>query len=202
MKRLVSSALVLGLAVGVMGSAWPAAPERYELDGAHTNIGFVAKHMLVTNVRGKFNTFSGHITLDPQDVTKSSADVTIQVASIDTDNQRRDDHLRSADFFEAERYPTIRFVSKRVEKKGNDLSLVGDLTIRDVTKEVAIPFELTGPVSNGGRKTIGAEGTLRINRFDYGLKWNRAVETGGLVVGEEIRIELNIQAHTARPAGN
>jgi len=196
MRRIASTTLVLGLAVALTAGGRPA-PERYEIDPAHTYIGFSAKHMLVTNVRGRFNGFSGHITLDPLDVTKSSVDVTIEVASIDTDNDRRDDHLRSADFFEAEKYPAMRFVSKRVEKKGADLVLVGDLTIRDITREVAIPFELAGPVSAGGRKSIGVEASLRINRFDYGLKWNRAVETGGLVVGEEIRIDLNVEAHTA-----
>jgi len=196
MTRIASTALVLGLTAAVTAGARPAA-ERYEIDPAHTYIGFTAKHMLVTNVRGRFNRFSGHITLDSQDITKSSAEVTIEAASIDTDNERRDDHLRSADFFEAEKYPTIRFVSRRVEKKGESLTLVGDLTIRDVTREVAIPFELTGPVAAGNRKSIGVEASLRINRFDYGLKWNRAIETGGLVVGEEIRIDLNVEAHSA-----
>lgn len=202
MRRKTRALVLLAVMAGVTaGSRYPAA-ERYELDPSHTYIGFTAKHMLVTNVRGKFNRFSGHILLDAQDVTKSSADVTIEVASIDTDNQRRDDHLRSADFFEAEKFPTIRFVSRRAVKQGDQLVLVGDLTIRDVTKEVAIPFELAGPVVSGSRKTIGVEGAVRINRFDYGLKWNRAVETGGLVVGEEIRIELNVQAHAAQAAGN
>jgi len=196
MTRIASTALVPGLAVAVLAGARPA-PERYEIDPAHTYIGFTAKHMLVMNVRGRFNRFSGHITLDPQDITKSSADVTIEAASIDTGNERRDEHLRSADFFEAEKYPTIRFVSRRVEKQAESLTLVGDLIIRDVTREVAIPFELTSPVAAANRKSIGVEASLRINRFDYGLTWNRTIETGGLVVGEEIRIDLKVEAHVA-----
>lgn len=171
---------------------------RFDLDPAHTHIGFSVRHMMVTNVRGRFNRFSGSVMLDPEDVTGSRVAVRIEAASIDTDNDRRDEHLRSADFFEVERFPHLVFESRRVERAGDDLVLVGDLTIRDVTREVRIPFELTGPLNVGnGQQRLGAEGTLRLNRFDYGLRWNRITESVQ-VVGDEVRIELNVSAVTPR----
>jgi polyisoprenoid-binding protein YceI len=168
--------------------------QRFELDHAHTNIGFTARHMMVTNVRGSFNSFRGHIDLDTEDLTRSKVFVEIDVASIDTNNQRRDDHLRSDDFFDAAEYPTITFLGERVEQDGDELILHGHLTIRDVTRPVAIPFEMTGPIVAGGRPRLGAEGELRIDRFDYGVQWSNTMETGGLVVGPEIRILLNVTA--------
>jgi polyisoprenoid-binding protein YceI len=172
--------------------------ERYDFDTAHTYIGFNVRHLAVTNVKGKFTRFSGHIMLDESDVTRSTVNVTIDAGSIDTSNQRRDDHLRSGDFFEAEGFPDLTFVGRRVERSGDDLVLVGDLTIRDVTKEVRMPFELTGPVTtSNGQKMLGAEGSLRVNRFDYGLQWNRLMEAVQ-VVGDEVRIELHVEARTPR----
>jgi polyisoprenoid-binding protein YceI len=169
--------------------------QRFELDGAHTHVGFSARHMLVTNVRGKFNTFRGWIDYDAADVTRSKARIEIDVASIDTNNERRDEHLRSDDFFNAGAYPHIVFVGDRVERRGGDLFLVGTLTIRDVTRPVEIPFEMTGPVNAGGRPRLGAEGALRIDRFDYGVKWSNTIEAGGgLVVSPEIRIDLQVTA--------
>lgn len=174
-------------------------PERYVIDRSHTQLTFVVRHMLVTNVRGKFNTFEGEILLDQQDVTKSSVQVTIETASVDTDHERRDADLRGEDFFAADRFPTLKFVSKRIEQDGEGLVLVGDLTMRDVTKEVEIPFDLVGPVETGqGQKRIGIEGALTVNRFDWGLKWDRKIESGGLVVAEDVKIELNIEAATPR----
>jgi polyisoprenoid-binding protein YceI len=172
--------------------------ERYDFDTAHTYTGFNVRHLAVTNVKGKFTRFSGHIMLDESDVTRSTVNVTIDAGSIDTSNQRRDDHLRSGDFFEAEGFPDLTFVGRRVERSGDDLVLVGDLTIRDVTKEVRMPFELTGPVTtSNGQKMLGAEGSLRVNRFDYGLQWNRLMEAVQ-VVGDEVRIELHVEARTPR----
>lgn len=176
-----------------------AEPVRYAIDRSHTNLEFVVKHMLVSNVRGRFNTFEGEILLDEQDITKSSVNVTIDAASVDTGNERRDADLRSANFFETDRFPQITFVSKRVEHAGESYELVGDLTMRDVTKEVRIPFTLAGPVETGnGQKRIGIEGRLDVNRFDWGLMWDRKIETGGLVVAEDVRLELNIEAATPR----
>ncbi len=175
--HVVAGTLLLVGVVGVATAARQSSAERYDFDTAHTQIAFVARHNMVTNVRGKFNRFAGHIMLDEQDVTRSSAEVTIEAASVDTDNQNRDNDLRSANFFEAEKYPNLTFKSKRVEKQGAQLALIGDLTIRDVTKEVRIPFDVTPPLASGGRKRIGVEGVLKVNRHDYGLKWNRLIES-------------------------
>lgn len=204
--RMVFATLLAALLVFTPGTAsaqGPAAsdPERFDFDVAHTNIDFVVRHLAVANVRGKFNRFSGHILLDPADITRSTVSVTIDARSIDTANERRDDHLRSADFFEVEKYPTLTFTSRRVERTGDGFVAVGDLTIRDVTREVRIPFEVSGPISVGnGQRAIGVEGALRVNRFDYGLQWNRITEAVQ-VVGDEVRIELNVSARTPRQGG-
>jgi polyisoprenoid-binding protein YceI len=188
-------AAVLPLAVLVsLGAGEQRVVERYEIDGVHSNVDFVVRHLGVASVRGQFTRFSGHIMLDEADLTRSTVHVTIEAGSVDTRNQRRDDHLRSSDFFEAERFPTLTFAGRGVERAGDGHVLVGDLTIRDVTREVRIPFEMTGPVAMGdGQKRMGAEGTLRVNRFDYGLRWNRITEAVQ-VVGDEVRIELSISA--------
>ena len=202
----------LTLAAGVVGQAGVAGqgsgaaaevavavdPERYELDRAHTYVGFVVRHLAVSNVRGKFTGFSGHVMLDEADPTRSSVSVTIDASTIDTSNERRDNHLRSADFFEVERFPNITFVSKSIERTADGLVMVGDLTMRDVTREVRVPFELSGPVDTGnGQRRIGAEATLRVNRFDFGLQWNR-IQEAVQVVGDEVRIELAVEAATPR----
>lgn len=176
-----------------------AAPtlQRYEIDTGHSYVGFAVRHLGVATVRGKFARFSGEIMLDENDPTKSSVNVTIDASSIDTSHDRRDNDLRSANFFEVEKYPNITFTSTRIEQTADGLVLVGNLTMRDVTKEVRIPFEVTGPVVLQGRKRMGAEGTLRVNRFDYGLQWNRLQEAVP-VVSDEVRIELNIEANTPR----
>jgi polyisoprenoid-binding protein YceI len=136
--------------------------------------------------------------IDENDLTNSSVSVTIDAGSIDTSHERRDNDLRSEDFFDVEQFPNVTFTSTRVEQTADGLVMVGNLTMRDVTREVRIPFEVTGPVELQGRKRVGAEGTLRINRFDYGLQWNRLQEAIP-VVGDEVRIELNIEAVTPRP---
>jgi polyisoprenoid-binding protein YceI len=190
--------LVAAVLLGLGPAVASAQAERYEIDTAHSNVDFVVRHLGVTNVRGSFARFTGHVLLDEADITQSGVDVTIDAASIDTRNERRDAHLRSADFFEVESFPTLVFRGRRVERAGDGLVLVGDLTIRDVTREVRIPFQVTGPVSMGeGRKRVGAEGSVRVNRFDYGLRWNRLTEAVQ-VVADEVRIELSISAVTPR----
>lgn len=200
-KQLVSG-FVATLAVPVIALAQPAssggAMERFEIDASHSHVGFSVRHLAITNVRGNFQRFSGHIMLNEQDITKSTVNVTVEAASIDTDNDRRDADLRGAEFFETAKYPSLTFVGKRIERAGDELVLVGDLTMRGVTKEVRFPFELIGPVTSAnGQKRLGAEATLRINRFDYGLKWNTLREAVP-VVGDEVKIELNIEAVTPR----
>jgi polyisoprenoid-binding protein YceI len=174
---------------------------RYRIDAAHSYVGFRVRHLAVADVRGRFTRFSGYIMLDESDVTRSTVDVTVDAGSIDTSNERRDDHLRSDDFFEVERYPRLLFVGRRIERSGSGMVLVGDLTIRDVTREIRVPFELSGPVEAGnGQRVLGAAAEVRVNRFDYGLRWNRFTEAIQ-VVGDEVRIDLQIEARTepARP---
>lgn len=193
-------AAVLAIAAAALTAGAPLKPERYEFDTAHTNIGFTVRHLAVTNVKGRFNKFAGELLFDQADITKSSVRVTISAASIDTENDRRDNHLRSGDFFEVAKFPDITFVSKRIQKQGKTILVHGDLTIRDVTRPVAIPFEIRGPiVMPNGQKKLGVGGTLTINRFDYGLKYNRMTEAVA-VVGQDVQVTLDVQAHTPSPA--
>ena len=192
--RSVVFAVVLGLLL-----ASPAlATQKYLIDHVHTYVGFAARHMMVSTVRGQFKEFSGEIMLDDKDITKSSVSVTIKAASVDTKVERRDNDLRSPNFLAVEQYPEITFKSKRVEKQGDGYVAVGDLTLRGVSKEVALPFTLSGPVVAFGKR-IGAESEITINRHDFGVNWNNILEGGGLIVGPEIKITLNVEAVEAPP---
>jgi polyisoprenoid-binding protein YceI len=171
------------------------AADTYRPDVAHTLVGFTARHFVITKVRGKFNDFSATITYDENDISKSSMTGTIKVASIDTDNEKRDNHLRSADFFDVEKFPEITFQSKRVEKKDKNYVLLGDLTMRGVTKEVAVPFTVTEKITDPQGKTrIGFEANLQLNRQDFGIAWSKAMDNGGLVVSDTIDIEIIAEA--------
>jgi polyisoprenoid-binding protein YceI len=187
-KRLVSFLLAGVLSLGVAHGA--LAADVYVTDTAHTLVGFTVRHLVITKVRGKFNEFVGTITYDENDVTKSSLHGTIKTASIDTDDAKRDEHLRSTDFFDAATHPEITFASKRVEKKGEGYVMIGDLTIRGTTKEVAMPFTLTGKITHRGKTRIGFEASLQINRKDFGVSYHRLTDTGGLVVSDTVDIEL------------
>jgi polyisoprenoid-binding protein YceI len=187
-RRVAATIIMLASLVGV-GRAFAA--DVYKTDTAHTLVGFTVRHFVINKVRGKFNEFDGHIVYDESDITRSSMRGTIKVASIDTDNQERDEHLRSADFFDAVNHPEITFVSKRVEKRGNGQVLIGDLTIRGTSKEVTIPFAITGKIDGlRGETVIGFEATLQINRKDFGVAYHRLMDNGGLVVGDTVDIEL------------
>ncbi|QDZ14902.1 YceI family protein [Humibacter ginsenosidimutans] len=168
----------------------------WDLDPAHTRIGFSAKHAMVANVRGAFNEVTGSLHADFDEPEKSSAEVVLKVASVDTRNGQRDDHLRSADFFDAEKWPDIVFRSTRIEEVGeNALVVSGDLTIRDVTKPLTIPIEFTGAqVDAFGALRAGFEGTRRIDRREFGLEWNMALDQGGWLVSEKITLEFEISA--------
>jgi polyisoprenoid-binding protein YceI len=188
--RRVVCALITML-ISLLGGGSVFATDVYKTDTAHTLVGFTVRHFVINKVRGKFNEFDGHIVYDETDITKSSMQGTIKVASIDTDNPKRDEHLRSADFFDAANHPEITFVSKRVEKRGNRHVLIGDLTIRGTTKEVTIPFAITGKIDGPHDKTIiGFEATLQINRKDFGVVYHRLMDNGSLVVGDTVDIEL------------
>jgi polyisoprenoid-binding protein YceI len=168
----------------------------YVLDPAHTRIGFVARHAMVTKVRGQFNEFEGSAIVDGDDFTKSSAQLTIQAASIDTRNEQRDGHLKSNDFLSLEEYPQITFVSTGVRQTGDtSLELTGDLTIKGVTNSITVPFEFEGAATDPfGNLRVGFEGSVVINRKDYGVSWNAALEAGGVLVSEKVTLEFEISA--------
>jgi polyisoprenoid-binding protein YceI len=173
----------------------------YVLDVAHSRLGFVARHAMVTKVRGGFNDFEGTAHLDGNDPSKSSASVTIDVASIDTRQAQRDDHLRTNDFFDAPTYPKITFVSTAAEKVGDEtFRMTGDLTIKDVTKVVSIDFQYNGSATDPyGNHRVGFEGSTVINRKDFGVNFNAALETGGVMVSDKITLEFEISAIKNQP---
>jgi polyisoprenoid-binding protein YceI len=168
----------------------------WSIDPSHSALGFTARHAMVTNVRGTFDEVEGSGTLDLTDPAGSTVTVVMQASSINTGSADRDGHLRSADFFDAETYPELRFVSTSVERVDPDtLRVAGDLTIKDVTRPVAIDFQFTGLAQDPfGNQRAGFEGTTTINRKDWGLEWNAALETGGVLVSEKIKLQLDISA--------
>lgn len=167
----------------------------YALDASHSTVEFVVRHLMISKVRGRFGTFAGTIGVPEGSDLPSFVDVAVDVGSIDTHEDRRDAHLRSADFFDAERFPEMSFKSTRIEGNASKFRLIGDLTIRGTTREVALEGELEGRGADpwgGERIAYSAHG--KIDRREFGLLWNQALETGGVVVGDEVRIELNVEA--------
>ena len=182
-KSLALSLLVCLLCVGTGIGA-----ERFEIDPAHAFVTFSISHF-AGKARGSFTDVAGVIMYDEKDITKSSVEVMIKTASINTGNQRRDAHLRSADFFDVEKYPEMTFKSKRVEKRSSGFVAVGDLTVKGVTKEVAMPFALQGPFKDplpAGLKRLLVATSLKVDRRDFEIKWSRVMEDGGLFVGNEV----------------
>lgn len=173
----------------------PTLTGTYSLDTTHTQLGFVARHAMVTKVRGSFNDFQGAAELDFSDPTRSTATLTIQVASVDTRNAQRDEHLRTNDFFDVASHPTITFTSEAVEVDGEDFVLHGDLTIKGVTKAVTIPFSFQGSATDlYGNERVGFEGRATINRSDFGVTFNAALDTGGVLVSEKVTLEFEVSA--------
>lgn len=168
----------------------------YTIDDSHSRIGFVARHAMVTKVRGQFNEFEGSGVIDAANFANSSVKLTIQAKSIDTRSAQRDEHLRSNDFFAMDEFPTITFVSTGATQKSfNEFELTGDLTMKGVTKPVTIPFTLEGAATDPfGNERIGFEGSTSINRKDFGVTWNVALETGGVMVSEKITLEFEVSA--------
>jgi polyisoprenoid-binding protein YceI len=177
------------------------SPARYTLDGAHTQVGFSVKHLMISKVRGEFTQVSGEASFDAKRPEASHLSVSIDVASIHTREEKRDAHLRSADFFDAENHPTMTFVSRSVRRQGEGLEVLGDLTIRGTTREVTLTVEDITPESSdpwGGRR-IGASAHTKIRRSDFGMRWNAALEAGGVMVGDEVTIQ--VEAQLVRKAG-
>jgi polyisoprenoid-binding protein YceI len=208
-------ALTLALAIMLLVPAFPrgegipqtaqapaAQASEWTVDPAHSSASFAVRHMMVTNVRGVFGKVSGTVLYDGRDVSTVSADISIDVASIDTNNEKRDAHLRSPDFFDATTHPTMSFKSKRVEKGSpGNFKLIGDLTIRGVTKEAT--FDVEGPsapvTAMGGVTKVGATATTTLNRQDFGIKWNRNMDAGGVVVGDEVKVTVELELNKNAP---
>jgi polyisoprenoid-binding protein YceI len=170
---------------------------KWDFDPAHSSVEFTVRHMLVSKVRGRFTKWTGNLEIDEQDLGRSRVGVEIDVASVDTHEPQRDAHLRSGDFFEAEKHPRIVFKSKRVEEKDKDhLTVTGDLTIRGVTREVVLDVERGGVVAKDpwGKRRAGFTATAKINRKDFGVSYNQVLDQGGLALGEEVAIAIEIEA--------
>jgi polyisoprenoid-binding protein YceI len=192
MKLKFLAVMAVALAITVLPSM---AQSTWNIDPAHSAAQFQVRHLMISNVRGEFGKMSGVVSFDGKDYSSIKAEAVIDVTSINTREKKRDDHLRSSDFFDAAKYPTITFRSKRVEGvKGSSFNLVGDLTMHGVTREVTLAVEAT-PIIKGmsGERRIGAQATARLNRQDFGVKWNRALDGGGVVVGDEVQITLDLE---------
>jgi len=192
MKRIITTLTTI-IALSLPGLATASS---WTIDQDHSNVGFKVKHLMVSNVKGEFRNFNGTIEIDVKDVTRSKVVVNIETPSITTGVTKRDDHLKSPDFFDVAKFPVMTFVSKRVQKVGNDkLKVYGDLTLHGVTREVALDVE--GPTKAykdpWGNIKRGVSATARINRKDYGLTWNKAIESGGVVVGDDVAISLEVE---------
>lgn len=168
----------------------------YTIDPTHSHIGFAVRHAMVTNVRGEFTEYEGKLHLDGDTPANSSAELVIKVASIDTSQAQRDEHLRTGDFFAADTYPEIRFRSASAERVGDDsYRLTGDLTIKDTTKEVVLDLDYTGHATDVyGAERVGFEGRTTVDRTAWGLTYNAALETGGVLIGEKVKLTFDISA--------
>ncbi len=195
MLKKISTILttVLLATLCIAGRAFSAT---YTIDPNHSTVGFAVKHLQVSTVRGGFVDYAGEITFDAKDLKVFKADLTIQSKSINTGNENRDNHLRSADFFDVAQFPTITFASTRIAETADGYSILGDLTMHGVTKSIAIPVTISGPVNNPmGGTVIGIAGKAVVNRQDFGIAWNKTMDNGGFVVGNVVDIVIEFEAH-------
>lgn len=197
MKGIKNYFLAFSLLAGALVFPLPAqAADEYAFDKAHSTLGFSVTHLMVSKVPGQFNDYEGKVVFDANDLAASKIDVTIQTASIDTNNEKRDVHLKTADFFDAEKFPTIMFVSKSIAKEGDQYKATGDLTLKGVTKEISFPLTIAGPVASPmGDTALGLEASFKLNRQDYGITWNKALDSGGLMVSDDVNINISVEAH-------
>ncbi len=172
----------------------PVSAQTWTIDPSHSSATFAVRHMMVSNVKGSFGRMEGTVDFDGKDIAGIKANAKIDTTTITTNNEKRDTHLKSADFFDVAAHPTITFVSKRAEAAGDGrFRLIGDLTIRGVTKEVVLDVEgPTEPFTAQGNKRVGATATTTVNRQDYGVSWSRALDGGGVVVSDEVRITIEL----------
>ena len=173
----------------------------WEIDPAHSSAQFSVRHMMVSNVRGEFGKMAGQLTVEGRNFLQAQVEATIDAASIDTRNESRNNHLRSADFFEVEKYPTLVFKSKRIESVGGRLRMIGDLTMRGVTKEVSL--DVDGPTpevkDQRGALRMGASATAKVNRKDFNISWNSVLDGGGVVVGDQVSITIEVELIKRQP---
>ncbi|MBR7833111.1 YceI family protein [Actinospica durhamensis] len=195
-SRKDESAVAVAPAQGKVDTDLSHLTGDYTIDPAHSRIGFAVRHAMVTNVRGEFTEYEGKLHLDGADPAKSTAELVIKVASIDTKQAQRDEHLRTGDFFAAEKYPEITFRSTSAEEVGDDTyRLHGELSIKDVTRPITLDLEFTGAATDPyGLNRAGFEGGTTVDRTDWGLTYNAALETGGVLIGEKIKLTLDISA--------
>lgn len=196
------------LALAVLGLVWtsvPAAAQTWNIDSTHSQTSFAVTHLMVATVRGAFGKTSGTVDYDGKDLNSLKVNATVDIASIDTREPKRDEHLKGADFFDVAKFPTATFVSKRAEATGQGkFKLVGDLTLHGVTKEITL--DVTGPTApvkgSRGEARIGATATTTINRKDFGVTWNRALDGGGVVVSDEVQLTIDLSLMQPPPAAS
>lgn len=195
MRTLSLTALSLALVAAT------SQAETYTVDKVHSEVMFSVRHMGVARVTGRFNDFTGTITGDPAKAEAGSVEFTIKTASIDTKEAGRDKHLQSADFFDVEKFPDIAFKSSKITPKGqNQYDVTGTLTMHGVSKEVTLPVSMAGPVKDPrGIEKVGFETSIKLNRKDYGILWNRALDAGGVVVSDDVQVSIALEAGKAKP---
>lgn len=206
MRSVVIAALMFSATAGSLSAQAPAAaaarpadPNGWTVDPAHSELSFRIRHF-VSRVRGSFGKWQANLVADPANLAAGGVDVTIDASTIDTKNANRDADLRSANFFEVEKYPTIIFRSTKVEAKGNDLTITGDLTMKGITKPVVLKGTFNGVTKGGrGEPRSGFEATATINRLDWGVTWNRVIEGGGSMLGDDVEITMMVEAYKAPP---
>ena len=190
-KKLLVLLAVMGLGAGLSYAG------TYEVDKTHSSINFGVMHLMVSKVTGAFNDYDAKINFDPNNLAGSSIEATVKAASIDTKSANRDKHLKSADFFDAEKFPEITFKVSAITGSGDQYVLTGDLSLHGVTKKVSIPVTIAGPVkSPSGFDALGITGQFKLNRQDYGVSWNKALDNGGVMVGDEVEVTMSIEAHS------
>ena len=191
----MSGAAAAAVTAASLLAAGAEPARRWDLDASHTELGFRVRHLMVSWTRGRFASFSGGLDYDEKDVARSKVSVHIDAKSIDTNWKDRDDHLRSADFFDVEKFPALTFESTKVESVGDRLRLTGDLTIHGITRKVTLDADPLSPVSKDpwGSLHVGTRATAKVSRKDFALTWNKALETGGVAVGDEVELVLEVE---------
>ena len=200
LARVLSAALLVPALLAAPRSPVPpvaAAPVTFAIDPVHSDVSFTIRHF-VSRVRGKFSDVKGTVTATPGAWQDAVVDVTIGTASVSTDNAKRDAHLRSTDFFAADSFPAITFRSTRVERTGNDAKVYGVLTIRGRAKPVVLDGHFSGLMSGAAGQKVGFEASTTINRMDFGVSWNRAAEGGGAMLGDEVKVEISVEANSVK----